>query len=1043
MEKKWKKRVAFWLAVITILTGMPAEYLYAAPVEEQEISEETAVQGNEYAEAATEMETEIETESAVDEQETISEQVVEAEDELLNYLIMDSSYIEIGGTQNVVADIGDGSESITDGKLFYHRITDGEVFVQEVAAVEKSGLRFTMDFLDAASVGVYTLDKITYVKKETEHEISLVDAGMNVQFGVNEEITTNPDAEVVDESTVDGSTEADLDVVRFDENGNQVSEDSIADAIEKQREEQEQAGILASRYNGDVVVVLDPGHDGSHGGTSGNGVAEAEVNLKIAQYCKKELEEYRGVKVYMTRDSMTCPYGGSTVGAPACNVRRVEYAKNVGANIYVSIHNNSAKTSSASGAEIYYPNTNYNPGISQEGGALASRILEQLTALGLKNRGTKVRTCEDKVPEYQYADGSQADYYAVIRNCKKDGIPAVIVEHAFITNASDVANFLSTDEKLQQLGIADATGIARYFGLSKNIDYSAVFDAHYYADHNADLKAAYGYDENKLLDHFIHYGMKEGRRANAEFDVISYRNLYPDLRVAYRNNLTDYYMHYIEFGKGEGRKALGASQLQNIITTYNGVDYSAVYDYTYYISKYPDLKKAFENDDAGLLEHFVNYGMSEGRQAKENFDVKSYRNAYVDLRRAFGSDLKQYYIHYIQFGSKEGRKAIGVTSLQNPNTVYAGVDYSSVYNYDYYIANNSDVVKVLGTDENVVLEHFVNYGMSEGRRGNESFDVKSYRNAYSDLRSAFGTDWKQYYMHYIQFGSKEGRKKINGITSIQNPITTYNGIDYSAVYDYNYYITANQDVVKTLGTDDNSIIKHFVDFGMAEGRHANEKFDVQVYKNNYIDLQREFGSDLRQYYIHYINYGKAEGRNAVTKEQQYHSIMGGNTTSIEQMVRYFNSKATYDSYYAGTDAPTVNDFCRIYEEESIAEGVNPAVAFCQAMKETGFLKYGGDVERTQNNFAGLGATGNGVKGNSFSSVREGIRAQIQHLKAYASTDALNNPVVDTRFQYVTRGCAPYVEWLGINENPSKKGWASATNYGYSIVNDYMNQLYKY
>ena len=113
------------------------------------------------------------------------------------------------------------------------------------------------------------------------------------------------------------------------------------------------------------------------------------------------------------------------------------------------------------------------------------------------------------------------------------------------------------------------------------------------------------------------------------------------------------------------------------------------------------------------------------------------------------------------------------------------------------------------------------------------------------------------------------------------------------------------------------------------------------------------------------------------------------------------------------------------------------------MKETGFLRYGGDVERSQYNFAGLGATGNGAKGNSFATVREGIRAQIQHLKAYASTETLNNPCVDSRFKYVTRGCAPYVEWLGISENPSGKGWATAKKYGYSIVNDYMSNLYKY
>ena len=87
---------------------------------------------------------------------------------------------------------------------------------------------------------------------------------------------------------------------------------------------------------------------------------------------------------------------------------------------------------------------------------------------------------------------------------------------------------------------------------------------------------------------------------------------------------------------------------------------------------------------------------------------------------------------------------------------------------------------------------------------------------------------------------------------------------------------------------------------------------------------------------------------------------------------------------------------------------------------------------TQFNFAGLGATGNGVPGNSFPDVRTGIRAQIQHLKAYASTDALNNTCVDQRFSYVTRGCAPYLEWLGIKENPNGYGWATGERYGAKI-----------
>lgn len=88
-----------------------------------------------------------------------------------------------------------------------------------------------------------------------------------------------------------------------------------------------------------------------------------------------------------------------------------------------------------------------------------------------------------------------------------------------------------------------------------------------------------------------------------------------------------------------------------------GFDYSAVYNYTYYKKRYADLQKAFGNKEAKYFEHFLTFGMKEGRKAKKNFDVHVYRRRYVDLQRAFGNDLPAYYKHYIQYGKKEGRKA--------------------------------------------------------------------------------------------------------------------------------------------------------------------------------------------------------------------------------------------------------------------------------------------------------------------------------------------------------------------------------------------------
>ena len=109
------------------------------------------------------------------------------------------------------------------------------------------------------------------------------------------------------------------------------------------------------------------------------------------------------------------------------------------------------------------------------------------------------------------------------------------------------------------------------------------------------------------------------------------------------------------------------------------------------------------------------------------------------------------------------------------------------------------------------------------------------------------------------------------------------------------------------------------------------------------------------------------------------------------------------------------------------------MAFAQSCLETGNWRFGGDVKPEQNNYCGMGATGGGVAGNSFETPRLGIRAQIQHLKAYANTEPLSGDLIDPRFAYVKRGCAPYVEWLGIQENPEGRGWASGADYGAKIL----------
>lgn len=159
----------------------------------------------------------------------------------------------------------------------------------------------------------------------------------------------------------------------------------------------------------------------------------------------------------------------------------------------------------------------------------------------------------------------------------------------------------------------------------------------------------------------------------------------------------------------------------------------------------------------------------------------------------------------------------------------------------------------------------------------------------------------------------------------------------------------------------------------------------------------------------------------------YTKIMGTAVATSEQMKAYLKTKNPQVTQ-------SVLDMIPLYLSEGKTEGVRGDIAFAQSCLETGNFTFSGSaVTLSQNNFCGMGVTSNGLKGNYFDTPQLGIRAQIQHLKAYASTESLKNPCIDPRFKYVTRGCAEYVEWLGQQENPAGKGWAAGAGYGAKIL----------
>ncbi|MFP3089844.1 glucosaminidase domain-containing protein [Treponema sp. TIM-1] len=126
------------------------------------------------------------------------------------------------------------------------------------------------------------------------------------------------------------------------------------------------------------------------------------------------------------------------------------------------------------------------------------------------------------------------------------------------------------------------------------------------------------------------------------------------------------------------------------------------------------------------------------------------------------------------------------------------------------------------------------------------------------------------------------------------------------------------------------------------------------------------------------------------------------------------------------DDDFVLSLAKIYVEEAAVEGVNHDLAFAQMCLETGFLRFGGLVTPDMNNFCGLGAIGPGQNGEWFPDPRTGVRAHIQHLKAYATDEPLKQTLVDPRYHWVRYGSAPQIQGLAGT-------WATDKEYGNKIT----------
>lgn len=220
----------------------------------------------------------------------------------------------------------------------------------------------------------------------------------------------------------------------------------------------------------DLVIVLDPGHGGEESGADrkldGKWYREAEINMKLANYCKAELETYAGVKVYLTRSRLSQAAQGRET--------RLNIAKKKHADALVSFHINAVREgfqTSATGAYALVPlKSHFNTVSAQTARELAKVILKELhSQTGLKNNGFWPGDDFGIITFGQKSNytASQARQFGMTKAQINTKIPSMIIEHCFVDNKNDLRKHLKTNAQIKKMAVADATGIAKYYGLQK------------------------------------------------------------------------------------------------------------------------------------------------------------------------------------------------------------------------------------------------------------------------------------------------------------------------------------------------------------------------------------------------------------------------------------------------------------------------------------------------------------------------------------------------------------------------------------------------
>ncbi|WP_270850163.1 N-acetylmuramoyl-L-alanine amidase [Faecalibacillus faecis] len=1033
-----------------------------------------------------------------------------SENDLINYVYLEETETT-NSYENVVLSLKDEYKNASNAILTY---TDSSNKSYQVNSSNQndSEVLFKIENLTEST---YQLSSITFEMDGNVYQ-STFTSDYNASFSVVNGVSTQS-LDNCDEEVEEYANDSSMKVVEA------TSLDEALDAVKS---------VRARSHNGNYVVYLDAGHDNTHTGARGvNGIKEESYTLAIAQACRDELQQYSNVEVYMCReDSGICPYPGTSSGQ--CNANRVQDAASKGADLYIALHLNSAN-GSAHGAEVYVSN---HSAYHNEGTNLANQILSQLQALGLSNRGVKVRNTGEA--NSYYNDGTVKDYYGVIRHGVESGINSMIVEHAFVDNYSD-ANYITN--RYHDIGVADATAIANYLGLSKGPH--VTLKGFTWQVHDDRILIGTAYEAN----------------TDVKFTFKSY-NLGTHQWVTLGENKTSNWQTWLP---EQGNYWIYVEAIANGHTTSQVMCFAVGKNYAPYVSLngftwqvFSDrinIGTAYSTNTTGIRFTFKSYNLDTKKwTALSNEKVSNWQtwypekgNYWIYVEATLPNGYKTDQVMCFAVGKNYSTRAMNARSASPAITTLSVDDGIAVQAAESYYARLKGFTWQI-QDDKILLGSAYDTNDPDLRFTFKSYnlDTKKWEVLDSNKKSNWQT-WKPYkgnYWVYCQATTSDGKSydqtmcfavgknyasyvNLNGFTwQMQDDriligsaydtndsgtqfsfkaynldtqkwetLSTYKSSNWQTWKPYkgNYWIYCQAKTSTGYTTDQVMCFAVGKDYGPyvhLNGYTWQMKSDAilvgSAYNTNDSDVKftyKSYNLTTKQWQSlsdnsssnwvtwkpergNYWIYCQAKTSNGYTSDQtmcfavsedysgNLYRIMGSSSITVDQMVNFYENgkgNVSYDTFgesqYNGCltqgGAPDIRTYCQIFKEEAENEGVKVEVAFTQAMLETGYLKFGGDVKPDQYNFAGIGATGNGNPGNSFGDVRTGIRAQIQHLKCYASTDSLNLAKVDPRWSNNLRGKAIYVEYLSIPNNPYGTGWAASATYGNDLLKLITN-LYK-